>query len=131
MHYWLGLVDLENDVTYVKSNDTDVFTIMLGSYEKLNGLTLLIARSNEKWINLTREYEWLGAGKVKAVTGFHCFSNCDTDEKFTGKSKDSWTKSFLNIDSIFKAFQFILRHFNTEIMHSLEVSLLKYIVKST
>ena len=131
MHYCLGLVNLENDVTYVKSNDTDVFTIMLGNYEKLNGLTLLIAKSNEKWINLTRECEWLGAGKVKALIDFHCFSDCDTDEKFTCKSKDSWAKSFLNIDSIFKVFQFILRHFNTEIMHSLEVSLLKYIVKST
>ena len=32
------------------SNDTDVFTIMLGNYEKQNGLTLLIAWSNEKWI---------------------------------------------------------------------------------
>ena len=31
------------------ANDTDVFTIMFG-YEKLNGLTLFIAWSNEKWI---------------------------------------------------------------------------------
>ena len=31
------------------ANDTDVFTIMFGC-EKLNGLTLLIAWSNEKWI---------------------------------------------------------------------------------
>ena len=32
------------------ANDTDVFTIMFGNYEKLNGLTLFIAWSNEKWI---------------------------------------------------------------------------------
>ena len=35
----------------VKSNDTDAFTIMLVKYEKLNGLTLLIAWSKEKWID--------------------------------------------------------------------------------
>ena len=39
MSYCLGIVDLENKVVYVKSNDTDVFTIMLGNYEKLNDLT--------------------------------------------------------------------------------------------
>ena len=40
MGYCLELVDLENKVVYVKSTDTDIFTIMLGNYEKLNGLTL-------------------------------------------------------------------------------------------
>ena len=38
-------------IVCVKSNDTDAFTIMLVKYEKLNGLTLLIAWSNEKWID--------------------------------------------------------------------------------
>ena len=36
---------------------TDVFTIMLGNYEKLNGLTLLIAVSNKKWGYLTKAYD--------------------------------------------------------------------------
>ena len=98
MRYCLGLVDLENKVVCVKSNDTDVFTIMLSNYEKLNGLTLLIAWSNEKWINLTKLYKQLGAEKAVTVIGFHCFSGCDTVEKFQGKSKDTWTKSFLNSD---------------------------------
>ena len=39
MRYCLGLVDLENKVVFFKSNDTEVFTIMLGNYEKLNDLT--------------------------------------------------------------------------------------------
>ena len=54
----------------VKSTHTDVFTIMFGDYEKLNGLTLLIAWSNEKWINLTKAYEQLRAEKAKPLTGF-------------------------------------------------------------
>ena len=89
MRYCLGLVDVENRVVCVKSNDTDVFTIMLGNYEKLNGLTLLIAWPNEKWINLTKVYEQLGAKKANALIGFYCFSGCNTVEKFTRKSKDT------------------------------------------
>ena len=48
MSYYVGLVDLENKDVCMKSNVTDVFTIMLGNYEKLNDLALLIAWSNEK-----------------------------------------------------------------------------------
>ena len=78
MRYCSGLVNLGNKVVCVKSNDTEIFTIMLGNYKKLNGLTLLIAWSNEKWINLTKIYEQLGAEKAKTIIGFHCFSGCDT-----------------------------------------------------
>ena len=104
MHYCLGLVDLENKVVCVKSNEVDAFTIMLGNYEKLNGLTLLIVSwSNEKWIKLTKVYELLGAEKAKRLICFHCFSGC---AKFTLKSKDAWTKLFLNSDLD------VLRRFN-------------------
>ena len=48
MHYFLGLVDLEKKVACFKSNDTNVFTIMLGKRKKLNGLMLLTAWSNKK-----------------------------------------------------------------------------------
>ena len=52
LRYCLGIVDLENKAVCVKSNDTDILTIMLANYKKLNGLTILIAWSNEKWVNL-------------------------------------------------------------------------------
>ena len=55
--YCLGLVDLEKKVVCVKSNDTDVFTIMLGNYQKPNELSLLIAPSNKKWTNFTKVCE--------------------------------------------------------------------------
>ena len=48
MHYFLGLVNLEIKSICVKSNDTDIFTITLENYGKLNVLTLLIAWSNKK-----------------------------------------------------------------------------------
>ena len=94
MRYCLGLVDLENEVVCVKSNYTDIFTLLLGNYAKRNDLTLLIDWSNEKWINLTKVNEQLGAEKANAVFGFHCFSSCSTIEKFAGKSKDTRTKIF-------------------------------------
>ena len=40
---------------------------MLGNYEKLNGLTLLIAWSNEKWINLPEVCEQLETEKEKRL----------------------------------------------------------------
>ena len=94
MRYCLGLVNLENKVVCVKSNYTDIVTIMLGNYAKLNGLTLLIDWSNEEWINLTKVNEQLGAEKANTLIGFHCFSSCGTVGKFTRKSKDTWTKFF-------------------------------------
>ena len=41
---------------------------MLGNYEKLNGLTSLIAWSYEKWISFTKVYEQLGVEKANAVS---------------------------------------------------------------
>ena len=71
----------------VKLNDTDVFTSCLATMKMV--LTLLIAWSNEKWVNLTKVYEQLGAEKANTLIGFHCFSACDTVEKLTGESKDT------------------------------------------
>lgn len=114
------LVNLENKLVYVKSSDTGAFTIILGNYEKQNDLTLLIDWSNQKLINFTKIYKQLGAEKVKTQISFHCFSSSDTAEQFTGKSKETRTKSFLNSD-VFELFQLIPRHINTEIMQNLEV----------
>ena len=64
----------------------------------------------------------LGAEKAKALIGFHCFSDFDTVEKFTGKSKDTQTTSFLNSElEVSKVFQLIPRRINTKIMHNLEI----------
>ena len=95
----------------VKSSGTDVFTIMLRNYEKKkNGLTLLIAWYNEKWTHFTKAYEQLGAEKAKELIDFtvgglrHC-------RGFKRKSRDTWSKSFLNSD-VFETFQLIPKHIN-------------------
>ena len=77
---------------------------------------------NPSLISLIKVYEQVGAEKAKALIGFHRFSGCNTVEKFTGKSKGTWTKSFLNSDlDVFKALQLLPKHVNTKIMHNLEV----------
>ena len=87
MRCYLVLVDLENKVICVKSNYTDAFTAMFGNFEELNGLTLPIACSNEKWVNLPNAYAQLGTEEAKALIDFHCFSGCNSVEEFTGKTK--------------------------------------------
>ena len=73
-------------------------------------------------MNLTKIYVELGAEKAKALISFHYFSGCNTVEKDTRKSNDTWTKLFLNRNlDIFKVFQLISRHIKIEIMHNLEV----------
>ena len=47
----------------------------------------------------------LGDEKPKAMAGFHVPTGCDTVEKFTSKSKETWKKHFLQAGSkIFNAF---------------------------
>ena len=104
IRYCLGNVDLEYKVLPYQMI-TGVFTIMLGNYEKLNGFNLLIASSNEKQISLTKVYVQLAAEKSKALISFYSFSSCDAVEKFTRKSKNTRTKSFLNSElGVYKAF---------------------------
>ena len=68
----------------------------------------------------------VGAEKAKTLIGFHCFSGCDTVEKFTRKTKDTWMKWFLNRElEVFKVFQLIPKHINTKIVDNLEVFLTK------
>ena len=59
-------------------------------------------------------------------------SSCDAVEKFTRKSRDARPKSFLNSDlDVFKAFQLLLRHVNTKMMHKLDVLTAKVWSKKT
>ena len=95
MRHCLYLVDLTGKIVCVKSNDTDVFVIMLCLMHRLNCQQLLIEWFGEKWIDVTRVYREIGRTKAEALIGFHCFSGCDTVAKFSGKSKAKWTAVFL------------------------------------
>ena len=122
MCYCLGLDDLENEVVCFISNDTNVFNVMLGNYERLNSLTLLISWSNEKWIHLTKVYEQLGTKKAKALFAFTASATATLLRRLPESPKTHGQNRFLNsILDVFEAFESLRRHVNTKIMHNLEV----------
>ena len=122
MCYCLGLDDLENEVVCFISNDTNVFNVMLGNYERLNSLTLLISWSNEKWIHLTKVYEQLGTKKPKALFAFTASATATLLRSLPESPKIHGQNRFLNsILDVFKAFESLRRHVTTKIMHNLEV----------
>ena len=122
MCYCLGLDDLENEVVCFISNDTNVFNVMLGNYERLNSLTLLISWSNEKWIHLTKVYEQLGTKKPKALFAFTASATATLLRSLPESPKIHGQNRFLNsILDVFKAFESLRRNVNTKIMHNLEV----------
>ena len=122
MCYCLGLDDLENEVVCFISNDTNVFNVMLGNYERLNSLTLLISWSNKKWIHLTKVYEQLGTKKPKALFAFTASATATLLRRLPESPKTHGQNRFLNsILDVFEAFESLRRHVNTKIMHNLEV----------
>ena len=86
-------------VVHVYSNDTDVFVILVSCLHQLNCKSVYLNWSTEELIDLTLRASGLGNEKAKALAGFHVLTGCDPVEKFTGKSKEAWTKHFLQADS--------------------------------
>ena len=88
----------------VCSNDTDVFCLLVSHLENLTCKYLLMQWSQEEYIDISIISKSLGTSRCSALIGFHAFTGCDTVEKFTGISKERWTKLFLiTEESILKA----------------------------
>jgi hypothetical protein len=121
MRRCLALVDITDKVVCVKSNDTDVFVIMLGLQHRLNCQQMLIEWTSEKWIDVTRVHQEIGKAKAEAIIGFHCFTGCDTVEKFSGKTKSKWTQAFLKCSpSVINAFIKLSTEVSDDILCELE-----------
>ena len=56
-----------DQTTFIKSKDINVFTIMIGNYEKPKNENCLVKR---KWIELNKLHEQLGDEKEKALICF-------------------------------------------------------------
>ena len=85
-------------VVRVYSIDTDVFVILISCLHQLNCKSMYLNWSTEEPINLTLIASSSGDEKAKGLAGFHVLTDCDTVEKFTCKSKETWTKHFLHAD---------------------------------
>ena len=67
------------------------------------------------------------------MTGFHTLTGCDADDKFTSKSKEAWTKHFLQADSkILNAFcRYLQEHFNEDFEAIKRFVVTSYVPKSS
>ena len=74
-----------------------------------------------------------GDEKAKALARFHVLTGCDTVEKFTSKSKEPWTKHFLQADSkILNAFcKYPQTHFSDDFQAINRFAVKSYVPKSS
>ena len=114
MGYCLGLVDLEHKVVCVKSSDTGVFIIMLGNYEKLNGLALPTNCFVKRKVYKYNKSKQLGTEKVNSLIGFCYFSGCTLLRRLPESPKIHGQNCGLDA---FNAFQLLPRYVNTK-MHN-------------
>ena len=98
-------------------NDTDVFLILVSCFHQVNCKSMYLNWSTEELIDLTLIASSLDDEKAKALAGYHALTGCDTVEKFTSKSKEVWTKHFLQADSkILNAFcRYPQEHFSEDL----------------
>ena len=69
---------------------------------------------------------WLDITKAKALLGFHCLTDCDTVEKFTGRSQGTWTQTFLKCEeNILNAFTRLPLNITANVFSSLEIFVCK------
>ena len=101
---FLVQVNIEPAVRVYFKN-TDIFDILVFCLHQPNCKSMNLNWSTKELIDLTLMASSLGDEKPKAMAGFHVPTGCDTVEKFTSKSKETWKKHFLQAGSkIFNAF---------------------------
>ena len=91
----------------VYSPDTDVFLLLIYYYQNLPMATKFrTGKGNAlRDINVGSCFESLGPRRSSALLGFHTFTGCDQTGKFSGKSKSSCWKTFINCnDHVLDAF---------------------------
>ena len=121
MRYCLTLVNTKEQLILVRSNDTDVFTIMIGLHHRLDCKTLYIEWTSDKWINATEIWRMKGDARSQALISMHIFSGCDTVEKFSSKAKVTWVNCFEKCsDDTVEAFKQLHIDVNETVVNTLE-----------
>ena len=94
---------------------------------------MYLDRSTIELIDLTLIVSSLGDEKAKALAGFHPLTGCDTVKKFSSKSKEAWTKHFLQADSkILNALcRYPQEHFSEDFEAIKRFTVMLYVLKSS
>ena len=117
----------------VYSNNTDVFVIRVSCLHRLNCKSMYLNWSTEELIDLTLIASSLNDEKQKALAGFHTLTGCATANKFTSRSKEAWTKIFLQAESkIINAFcRYPQEHFSEDFEAIKRFFVTSYVPKSS
>ena len=78
----------------VYGSDVDLFTLLLAHYENIE-CTELFMKNISGYICISAIRNFLGTSASSALLVLHAITGCDITGKFNGKSKEMWTKQFL------------------------------------
>ena len=90
----LTVMNIEQKRVTVYASDSDLFALLLMHYSSFNCHELHM-KSLTGYTSSTAVHEFLGPVVAKALLSFHALTGCDTTGKFSGKSKEFWTKMFV------------------------------------
>ena len=91
-----------------------------------------MALCSEKWLDVTRIHDNKKSEITNAVIGMHCFSGCDTVEKFSRKTKIAWMQAFMNTkNDVLEAFKKLKMGLSEEIVLKLAEFMAKVYMKKS
>ena len=76
MIHCLTFVEVTGKIVSIHSNDTDVIVTLLGNYHKVSMKRLLMHRSTNTWLELTKVYENVGKLKETPILDFIGLRHC-------------------------------------------------------
>ena len=87
-------MDLKQRKVVVYGNVVDLFVLLLAHYRNIDCKDLQM-KSLLGYISLTAIYNFFGHQVSSALLPFHALTGCDVTGKFSGRSKEFWTKKFI------------------------------------
>ena len=90
----LSSIGLLQKRVVVYGSDVDLFVLLLAHYQNI-GCREMFMKSLTGYTSITTVFNFLGHEVASALLSFHALTGCDITGKFSGKTKEFWTKRFL------------------------------------
>ena len=87
-------MNIEQKRVTVYASDSDLFALLLMHYSSFDCHKLLM-KSLTGYTSITAVHKFLRPAVAKSLLSFDSFTGCDTTGKFSGKSKEFWTKKLV------------------------------------
>ena len=76
-------------------SDVDLFALLLAHYDNIDCANIVM-KSLSGYTSIKAVHDFLGSNVASVLLAFHGLTGCDIAGKFSGKSKEFWTKKFLS-----------------------------------